>query len=85
MVDMNEEIVGRDQAMALVYQKAATLLEHAREVVKLHDWCLEKFGKAPKLLDDNIRRIAAMRDVEELLDDPIHGLGGVNGGFIDGE
>lgn len=70
----NKDEAEREAAVDLVYRNAADLLERAREVVRLHDWCLEKFGQAPSPLDDEVRRIAAMRDVDELLNDPVQGL-----------
>jgi hypothetical protein len=65
----------REQAIATLYAAAAKHLKGAREVVALHEWCVKKFGNAPPL-DDETRRIAAMRDVDELLRDRVAGLRG---------
>ena len=71
------DIRNREEAIAQLYTHAAKFLENAREVVALHDWCVNKFGDAPPFPNETeTRRIAAMRDVEELLADPVQGLRG---------
>jgi len=67
----------RAEAIAVIYANAAQLLKDARENVALYDWCVQTFGKAPPVEGvDEMRRIAAMRDVEELLADPVVGVAG---------
>jgi hypothetical protein len=73
---MKNSIHSREQAITKLYTAAATLLKNSREVVALHEQCLKQFGSVPKPLDGEIRRIAAMRNVEELLNDPVQGVRG---------